>query len=46
MLVGKGGLYGSVLRLSPPLVLTEDEARAASRVLDEALADAAGGART
>lgn len=27
LLVGKGGLYGNVLRMGPPLTLTEDEAR-------------------
>src|SRR5207244_25554 len=30
LLIGKGGLYGNVLRLSPPMTLTETE-------LDEAL---------
>jgi 4-aminobutyrate aminotransferase len=45
VLVGKGGLYGSVLRLSPPLVLTEDEARRGVAVLDEAITEAAGGTR-
>jgi 4-aminobutyrate aminotransferase len=44
VLVGKGGLHGSVLRLSPPLVLTEEEARRGVAVLDEAVAEAAGGA--
>jgi len=43
VLIGKGGLYGSVLRLSPPLVLTEDEARHGISVLDEAVAEAAAG---
>jgi len=43
VLIGKGGLYGSVLRLSPPLVLTEDEARRGIEVLDEAVAEAAAG---
>lgn len=43
VLVGKGGMHGSVLRLSPPLVLTEDEARHGVEVLDEALAEAASG---
>ena len=27
LLVGKGGLYGNVVRMGPPLTLTEDEAR-------------------
>ncbi|GGK84033.1 aminotransferase [Sphaerisporangium melleum] len=27
LLAGKGGLYGNVLRMAPPLTLTEDEAR-------------------
>ena len=45
VLVGKGGLYGSVLRISPPLVLTEEQARHGVRVLDEAIAEAAGAAR-
>ncbi|WP_327044538.1 aspartate aminotransferase family protein [Microbispora sp. NBC_01189] len=27
LLAGKGGLYGSTLRMAPPLTLTEDEAR-------------------
>lgn len=34
LLVGKGGLYGNVLRLSPPLTLTEDEAARAIETLD------------
>jgi 4-aminobutyrate aminotransferase-like enzyme len=36
-------MHGSVLRLSPPLVLTEEEARRGVEVLDAALADAASG---
>jgi 4-aminobutyrate aminotransferase len=40
VLVGKGGMHGSVLRLAPPLTLTEDEARRAVGVLDEAITDA------
>ena len=27
LLVGKGGLYGNVIRMGPPLTLTEDEAK-------------------
>ncbi|HLK44733.1 MAG TPA: aminotransferase class III-fold pyridoxal phosphate-dependent enzyme, partial [Acidimicrobiales bacterium] len=44
VLIGKGGLHGSVLRVSPPLTLTEDEARRCVAVVDEAVAEAAGDA--
>ncbi len=37
LLVGKGGLYGNVLRMGPALTLTEDEAREGLAVLTEAL---------
>ena len=37
LLVGKGGLGGNVLRIAPPLSLTEDEAREGARILLEAL---------
>jgi len=43
VLVGKGGLYGSVLRISPPLVLTEDEARHGLEVLEASVDEAAQG---
>ncbi|MEO3923129.1 aspartate aminotransferase family protein [Micromonosporaceae bacterium B7E4] len=45
LLVGKGGLYGNVLRMGPPLTLTESEAREALAILAEAvaLADAEAG---
>jgi 4-aminobutyrate aminotransferase len=33
LLVGKGGLYGNVVRMGPPLTLTEDEAREALTAL-------------
>ncbi|MGK5681986.1 aspartate aminotransferase family protein [Actinoplanes sp. URMC 104] len=37
LLVGKGGLYGNVLRMGPPLTLTEDEAREGLAILRDAL---------
>ncbi|WP_436529919.1 aspartate aminotransferase family protein [Actinoplanes sp. HUAS TT8] len=40
LLVGKGGLYGNVLRLGPPLTLTEAEAREGLAILTDAVATA------
>ncbi|MEV8504675.1 aminotransferase class III-fold pyridoxal phosphate-dependent enzyme [Actinoplanes sp. NPDC051475] len=37
LLVGKGGLYGNVLRMGPPLTLTEDEAREGLTILVDAI---------
>ena len=37
LLVGKGGLYGNVIRISPPLNITADETRQALRLMGEAL---------
>ena len=37
LLVGKGGLYGNVIRLAPPMTLTEDEADEALGILAEAI---------
>ncbi len=37
LLVGKGGLYGSTLRMAPPLTLTEAEAREGLGILVDAL---------
>ncbi|WP_147944959.1 aspartate aminotransferase family protein [Microbispora sp. CSR-4] len=37
LLAGKGGLYGSTLRMAPPLTLTEDEAREGLGILVTAL---------
>ncbi|MGI5244220.1 aspartate aminotransferase family protein [Dactylosporangium sp. CA-139066] len=37
LLVGKGGLYGTTLRMGPPLTLTEDEAREGLEILTSAL---------
>ena len=42
LLVGKGGLYGNVLRMGPPLTLTEEEAREALEILTAAIATVAG----
>ncbi|HET6533560.1 MAG TPA: aminotransferase class III-fold pyridoxal phosphate-dependent enzyme, partial [Actinoplanes sp.] len=41
LLVGKGGLYNNVLRMGPPLTLTEDEAREGLAVLTGAIRKAA-----
>jgi 4-aminobutyrate aminotransferase len=45
LLVGKGGLHNNVIRLAPPMTLTEQEVDEALDVLAEAIAvaDAAGG---
>ncbi|MEU4163285.1 aspartate aminotransferase family protein [Actinoplanes sp. NPDC026670] len=40
LLVGKGGLYGNVLRIGPALTLTEEEAREGLTVLADAIATA------
>ncbi|MFF5173833.1 aspartate aminotransferase family protein [Micromonospora sp. NPDC000089] len=41
LLVGKGGLYGNVLRMGPPLTLTEEEAREGLAILVDAIRAAA-----
>jgi 4-aminobutyrate aminotransferase-like enzyme len=41
LIVGKGGLFGNTLRISPPLNVTEDDADEAAGILDQALAAAA-----
>lgn len=38
LLVGKGGLYGNVIRLAPPMTLTDDEAVEGLGMLGEAIA--------
>ncbi|HXF72784.1 MAG TPA: aspartate aminotransferase family protein [Actinomycetota bacterium] len=43
LLIGRGGLYGNVLRLSPPLTITEEEAARAIETLDAAFAEVQGG---
>ncbi|MBQ0905387.1 aspartate aminotransferase family protein [Micromonospora sp. U21] len=42
LLAGKGGLYGNVLRMGPPLTLTEEEAREGLAILTDAIRSAAG----
>jgi 4-aminobutyrate aminotransferase len=37
LLVGKGGLYGNVIRIAPPLSLTIDEADEGARILIDAV---------
>ncbi len=37
LLVGKGGLYGNVLRIAPPLTLTDAECEDGLRILSDAL---------
>ena len=36
LLIGKGGLYGNVLRISPPMTVTKDQIDAAFKVLKSA----------
>ena len=38
LLVGKGGLYGNVVRLAPPMTVTESEIDEALGMIGEALA--------
>ena len=39
LLIGRGGLYGNVIRLAPPLVITEEEAGRAIETIDAALGE-------
>ncbi len=43
MLLGKGGLYGNVLRIKPPMCLSREDAEFAVKVLDLAMSRIAGG---
>ena len=40
MIVGKGGLYGNVIRMSPPLNISKADIDAALKILDKSLAEA------
>jgi 4-aminobutyrate aminotransferase-like enzyme len=44
LLIGKGGLYGSTLRMAPPLTISEAEAREGLGLLTDALRTVAAGA--
>jgi 4-aminobutyrate aminotransferase-like enzyme len=37
LLVGKGGFYGNVIRMSPPLNISKGDVDEAARILDESL---------
>ena len=39
LLIGKGGLYGNVIRIAPPLTATEEHVAQALEILDHALAE-------
>ncbi len=39
LLVGKGGLYGNVLRIAPPLSITDDETEEGATILAETIRD-------
>jgi len=45
LLIGKGGLYGSTLRMAPPLTISEAEAREGLSLLVDALREVNEGAR-
>jgi len=39
LLIGKGGLYGNVIRIAPPLTISKADVDEAIRILDEAIAE-------
>ncbi|HYN35612.1 MAG TPA: aspartate aminotransferase family protein [Actinomycetota bacterium] len=42
LLLGKGGLYGNVLRIAPPLVVSHEEAATAAAIIGDAIGKSAG----
>lgn len=42
LLIGKGGLYGNVIRIAPPLTISKADVDEAVRILDEAFAEVGG----
>jgi 4-aminobutyrate aminotransferase-like enzyme len=43
LLIGKGGLYGNVIRIAPPLNISKSDVDEATRLLDEAFAEVSAG---
>ena len=41
LLIGKGGLYGNVIRIAPPLNISKDDVDEAIRILDESFGEVA-----
>ena len=39
LLIGKGGLYGNVIRIAPPMTVTEEEIDEGIAILNEAIKD-------
>jgi 4-aminobutyrate aminotransferase-like enzyme len=39
LLIGKGGLYGNVVRISPPMTVDKSSIEEAIKILDEAFAE-------
>ncbi len=41
LLIGKGGIYANVLRISPPLIVSKTDVDEALKIIDKSLAEAA-----